>query len=198
MANLRFDSEIVLENDRVRLSPLLSEHVEKLLEVATQDQELLKFSPTAVHNEQLLTSYIDSAIEEKKKQSKYPFVIFDKHVGKYAGSTSFGNISNYDQRLEIGWTWIGKEFQRTGLNRNCKFLLLSYVFETLHFERVEFKTDSRNLQSRKAIEQIGATFEGEFRNHSVMSDGFRRNTVYYSILKDEWEGIKNTVFKALL
>jgi RimJ/RimL family protein N-acetyltransferase len=138
-----------------------------------------------------------SAIEDRRKLAKYSFAIFDKEIEKYAGSTSFGNISNSDQRLEIGWTWIGKEFQRTGLNRNCKFLLLQYCFKILEFERVEFKTDSRNLQSRKAIEEIGGTLEGEFRSHSIMSDGHRRNTVYYSILKNEWPALKNSIFQSI-
>lgn len=194
---LDFNAEIILENERVRLSPLTMDHVERLLNVASQDSELLKFSPSAVYNHDLLNEYVSKALIERTAGTKYPFAIYDKEAGKYAGSTSFGNISNSDQRLEIGWTWIGKEFQRTGLNRNCKFLLLQYVFETLQFERVEFKTDGRNHQSRKAIEQIGGTFEGEFRSHSVMSDGFRRNTVYYSILRNEWAAIRNSVFKSM-
>ena len=194
--NLDFDQAIVLENERVRLAPLADIHIELLTEVGAKDHDLMKYSPSAVHTPELMNSYVRSALTERKQLTKYPFAIFDKQLGKYAGSTSYGNISNKDQRLEIGWTWIGKEFQRTGLNRNCKFLLLQFAFETLHFERVEFKTDSRNLQSRKAIEQIGGIFEGEFRSHSVMSDGFRRNTVYYSILKNEWPELRNSVFKS--
>mgnify|MGYP002777138386 CR=1 FL=1 len=156
--------------------------------------QLLRYSPSAVHSHELLTAYIRQALAERTAGTKYPFAIFDKSVGQYAGSTSYGAISQADQRLEIGWTWIGKTFQRTGLNRNCKLLLLSYAFETLGFERVEFKTDTRNLQSRKAIQEIGATLEGEFRSHSIMSDGHRRNTVYYSILKNEWPDVKTVRF----
>ena len=185
---------IVLENARARLEPLSLDHVDVLLPVAQQEPELLRYSPSAVYSRELLTEYIRQALTERVAGSKYPFAIFDKSVGQYAGSTSFGAISNVDQRLEIGWTWIGKDFQRTGLNRNCKLLQLSYVFETLGFERVEFKTDARNMQSRKALEQIGAVQEGIFRNHSVMSDGHRRDTVYFSILKNEWPQVKAARF----
>jgi RimJ/RimL family protein N-acetyltransferase len=195
--NLNFKESILLENDRVRLEPLAEQHIYLLLEVGAADPELMRYSPSAVHTEELLTTYVLSAIEDRRKLAKYSFAIFDKEIEKYAGSTSFGNISNSDQRLEIGWTWIGKEFQRTGLNRNCKFLLLQYCFKILEFERVEFKTDSRNLQSRKAIEEIGGTLEGEFRSHSIMSDGHRRNTVYYSILKNEWPALKNSIFQSI-
>jgi RimJ/RimL family protein N-acetyltransferase len=192
--DLDFSKSIILENGRVRLEPLSMAHVELLREVGAHDQDLMRFSPSAVHTHALLSSYVENALEERERGTKYSFAIYDKQVGTYAGSTSYGNVANPDLRLEIGWTWIGKEFQRTGLNRNCKFLLLTYAFETLEFERVEFKTDSRNLQSRKAIEQIGGVFEGEFRSHSIMSDGFRRNTVYYSILKNEWPNLRDSVF----
>jgi N-acetyltransferase len=104
-------------------------------------------------------------------------------------------VSDKDQRLEIGWTWFGKAFQRTGLNRNVKFLMLQYAFEQLQFERVELKTDERNHPSRKAIEGIGGKFEGILRSHMQLPDGFRRNTVYYSILKAEWPALKNGIFK---
>jgi len=194
MKALIHSETIILENSRARLEPLSIDHVDKLLPVAQQDPELLRYSPSAVYSRELLTQYIRQALSERAAGTKYPFAIFDKKIWQYAGSTSFGAISNVDQRLEIGWTWIGMDFQRTGLNRNCKLLQLSYVFEILGFERVEFKTDARNVQSRKAIEQIGAVQEGIFRNHSVMSDGHRRDTVYYSILKNEWPKVKSVRF----
>ena len=130
----------------------------------------------------------------RDRHIRYPFLIFDKQQQQYAGSTSFGNISNPNARIEIGWTWIGTNFQRTGLNRANKFLMLQYAFETLGFERVELKTDGRNLQSRTAMEKIGATPEGILRSHTVMSDGYRRDTHYYSILKSEWHKIKRDIF----
>ena len=122
-------------------------------------------------------------------------IIFDKVKNVYAGCTSFANISNKDKRAEIGWTWIGKDFQKTGLNRHCKFLLLRYMFEHLGFERVEFRTDERNIQSRTAMEKMGAKYEGALRSHTLMNDGFRRTTVYYSILKEEWNKLRTGFLK---
>src|SRR5690606_4403529 len=105
-----------------------------------------------------------------------------------------GSISLKDLRLEIGWTWIDRATQGSGLNKHCKYLLLSYAFENLGIQRIEFKTDSRNIQSRKAIEKIGGVYEGLLRNHTLLPDGYRRDTVYYSILKAEWEAVKRRHF----
>ncbi len=195
--NLDCSTKIVLENERVRLEPLALSHLEQLLPISLSQPKLLQYSPSYFGSKTNLEKYINNALSAKAKEARYPFVIFDKQLNELAGSTSFGNISNHDQRLEIGWTWLGKKFQGTGLNKNCKFLLLQYVFEILHFERVEFKIDSRNTQSRKAIEKIGASFEGELRSHTLLLDGYRRNTVYYSILKSEWSGLKKSVFTNL-
>jgi RimJ/RimL family protein N-acetyltransferase len=184
--DLNFVNDIVLEDERAKLRPLTIADIETLLPVATSNDKLLQFSPKPIHTRELLSEYILAALEERKKQERYPFIIFDKQQNAYAGSTSFLNISNFHRRLEIGATWLGKDFQRTGLNRHCKSLLLKYVFEILGFERVEFKTDERNLASRTAIEKIGGKFEGILRSHTVMYDGFRRNTVCYSILKGEY------------
>lgn len=189
--NFVFEKDIVLENDFVQLRPLDHADSENLLQVATQHHDLLQFSPLPIYTEDLLKKYIDKAIESRNSKSRYAFCVFDKKQNAYAGSTSFLNIANADARLEVGATWYGKEFQRTGLNRNCKYLLLEYAFEKLHAERVEFKTDERNIASRKAIEKIGGQFEGILRSHTLLYDGFRRNTVCYSILKTEWTQMKD-------
>ncbi len=127
-----------------------------------------------------------------------PLMVMDfenlKTANQYAGSTSFYAVSNKDERLAIGATWIGKPFQRTGLNRNMKFLMMQYAFETLNFARVELHTDARNQQSREAIKGIGGIEEGILRHFTVMTDGFRRDTVCFSILKNEWTDLKQTVF----
>ena len=122
---------------------------------------------------------------------RYTFTVWDKMEQAFAGSTSFLNISEADDRLEIGATWYGRKFQRTGLNRHCKFLLLSYTFEVLKAVRVEFRTDERNTDSRTAIEKIGGIYEGTLRTHMLMPDGHRRNTACYSILSSEWMDLKN-------
>lgn len=189
--NFNFDEEIILENNFTLLRPIKKTDVDNLLSIATEDKDLLQFSPSSIYTKDLLQKYIDKAVENRLNKSRYTFIVFDKTKNVHAGSTSFLNISNPDDRLEIGATWYGKEFQRTGLNRNCKYLLLQYAFDNLDAERVEFKTDERNLVSRKAIEKIGGQFEGLLRRHTLMYDGFRRNTVCYSILKSEWNELRN-------
>ena len=193
--NFDISKNIILENDRSLLRPLVAEDIQHLLPIATKDKDLMDFSPSEIHQPELIQAYLDTALTAKANGIRYPFIIFDKRNNQFAGSTSFGNMSNKNSRLEIGWTWIGKEFQRTGLNRNNKFLMLSYAFEKLDCLRVELKTDTRNIQSRTAMKKIGATEEGILRSHTVMSDGYRRDTIYYSILKNEWEGIKGSIFK---
>jgi RimJ/RimL family protein N-acetyltransferase len=108
-----------------------------------------------------------------------------------------GNISFIDKRVEIGWTWYGNDYRGTGINTHCKFLLLQYAFETLQFERVEIKTDFLNERSKAALKKIGATFEGVLRSHMQMPHNRRRDSAYFSILKNEWPGIKQTVFANL-
>tara|TARA_R110002073_G_scaffold279026_1_gene443000 strand:+ start:264743 stop:265423 length:681 start_codon:yes stop_codon:yes gene_type:complete len=195
MPKLDFNNAIILENNRTLLTPLKLTDIHVLEKIAYYDTDLLKYSPSEIKTGEKLEKYINSALDAKAAKNRYPFLIYDKKQGAFAGSTSFGNVSNNDLRLEIGWTWIGYQFQKTGLNKAVKQLLLTYAFDTLDFERVELKTDSRNLQSRRAMEKIGATFEGELRSHTLMPDGFRRNTVYYSILKNEWLRLKKTTFK---
>jgi len=189
--NFAFNEEITLENNFVLLRPITKSDIDNLLPIATDDKDLLQFSPAAIYTPELLETYIDTAILNRINKNRYTFIVFDKTKNAYAGSTSFLNISDADDRLEIGATWYGKKFQRTGLNRNCKYLLLEFAFDHLNAERVEFKTDERNITSRAAIEKIGGQLEGVLRRHTLMYDGHRRNTVYYSILKDEWQQMKS-------
>jgi RimJ/RimL family protein N-acetyltransferase len=189
--NFPFEKEITLENTVALLRPLALTDIPHLLKIALEEKDLLRYSPVPIYSEKLLTEYIEKSIKERQGKTRYSFSIYDKKKNAYAGSTSFLNISNNDDRVEIGSTWIGKEFQRTGLNRNCKYLLLNFAFAELNAERVELKTDERNEASRNAIEKIGAKFEGTLRSHTLMYDGYRRNTVYYSILKDEWKNLKD-------
>ena len=188
--NFPFEKEIILEDSVAILRPLQSGDLADLLGVASEDKQLLQFSQMPVYTEDLLKTYIEKAVGDRQNKVRYPFTIFSKTKNLYAGSTSFLNISNPDDRLEIGATWIGNGFQKTGLNRSCKYLLLDFAFGNLGAERVEFRTDERNMKSRTAIEKIGAQFEGVLRNHMLMQDGYRRNTVCYSILKDEWTDLK--------
>jgi RimJ/RimL family protein N-acetyltransferase len=119
----------------------------------------------------------------------------DRHTGALAGSTSYYNVSEADQRISIGYTWVGREFQRTGLNRGAKHLLLSHAFGQLGCERVELETDSRNSKSRQAMARMGATEEGTLRSHRITQGGIRRDPVIFSIIKPEWSELRLSVFQ---
>ncbi|RYY68551.1 MAG: N-acetyltransferase [Chitinophagaceae bacterium] len=164
------DTHIVLENDRARLEPLDEKHYDALFEIARQ-KEIWEFTSSKVRSENDFRRYFDDALAERKNKLSYPFAIFDKQENKYGGCTRFGNISLPNKRVEIGWTWYHPQLQRTGLNRNCKFLLLSFGFETLDLNRIELKTSSLNLKSQRAMEQIGAVKEGVLRSHMINEDG---------------------------
>lgn len=192
--NFDFTKNIVLENERVLIRPLTVMDFENLKAAAATDDNILRYSPMTIETPEKLAAYIENAFVLRTKQDLYTFSVFDKKANQYAGSTSFYAVSNKDERLAIGATWIGKPFQRTGLNRNMKFLMMQYAFETLNFARVELHTDARNQQSREAIKGIGGIEEGILRHFTVMSDGFRRDTVCFSILKNEWTDLKQTVF----
>ncbi|MDQ3292067.1 MAG: GNAT family N-acetyltransferase, partial [Bacteroidota bacterium] len=125
---------------------------------------------------------------------RVPFTIIQKDTGLVCGSTSYGNISFYDKRIEIGWSWLSTAFRGTQINRHSKFALLQYAFGTMQMERVEIKTDNLNERAKAALVKIGATPEGVLRSHMLMPGGRRRDSIYYSILKNEWPTIRQTIF----
>jgi RimJ/RimL family protein N-acetyltransferase len=192
-----FTRDIELETDLVRLEPLSDRYYAEFEAIALQQPDLIQYSPFPFGTVEATQLYFEDASEGRKKEFRYPFAILEKKTGRFVGSTSFGYVSVKDRRLEIGWTWIDRQLHGSDLNRHCKFLLLRYTFESLDFERVEFRTDARNMRSQKAMEKIGATYEGELRSHTVMPDGFRRNTRFYGILKSEWPKIRATIFHDL-
>ncbi|GGG39346.1 GNAT family N-acetyltransferase [Hymenobacter glacieicola] len=186
---------ITLENSRVRLRPLELTDFDDLKEVAF-DPAVWQFTTTPMpQNSVELAAYLTQAVREREAGRRYPFAIVDRQSGRVAGSTSYGNIALDDCRLEIGWTWLGRAYQRTGLNRAVKHLLLKYAFGELGCERVELKTDARNWQSREAMRRMGATEEGILRSHMKTQGGLRRDSVYFSILKPEWDQLRHTVFQ---
>jgi RimJ/RimL family protein N-acetyltransferase len=192
--NSFFSKDIILENERARLEPLTKDHFEMLWPIANQ-KEIWEFTSAKVNSKDDFQQYLHQAILERKNQTSYPFAIFDKKENRFAGSSRFGNISFENKRVEIGWTWYHPQLQRTGLNRACKFLLLSFGFETLDLNRMELKTSLTNIKSQNAIAKIGGTKEGILRNHMLNVDGTTRDTVYFSILKEEWPEIKKSIFK---
>lgn len=177
---------VTLEGEYVRLEPLsLEKHFADLSAVAF-DAEIWRWSPQQIRIEADLKNYIENALKEQQQGVFLPFATVLKKTGKAVGSTRFGNIDAANKRTEIGWTWIGREFQRTFVNTEAKFLMLRYAFEIWNCNRVELKTDALNERSRNAILRIGAKEEGILRKHVITDSGRIRDTVYFSILKDEW------------
>jgi len=183
-----------LENDSVKLSLLDLSNYKHLIPIA-QQEKLIQFSPSDISTPEKLKEYVEIAVDGYYNKTTIPFIIFDKVKNEYAGSTRFMNMNWKNNVLHIGSTWIGREFQGTGLNTNMKFLMLSYAFEEMNFEKVEFRIDERNTRSRKAVEKIGGTLEGILRKDTLMLDGFKRSTCCYGILKEDWTEIKQTFFE---
>ncbi len=189
-----FEQEIILENERARLEPLTEKHFNDLLPIALHTG-LWEFTGAKVRSEADFKRYFDTALAEKKTGSSYPFAIYDKHNDTYAGCTRYGNISMFNKRVEIGWTWYHPALQRSGINKASKFLLLIFGFETLDLNRIELKTSALNLKSQGAMLKIGATKEGILRRHMINEDGLVRDTMYFSFIKEEWPHIKTSIFQ---
>jgi RimJ/RimL family protein N-acetyltransferase len=188
-----FSQPPTLENTRALLKPLAEEDFEGLLAVGL-DPSLWKLSLNKIESREDLLTYLQTAIRQRETGQSLPFTIIDKETNQIAGCTRYGNIVLEHKKLEIGWTWLGVQFQKTGLNRACKYALLRYAFEELGMLRVELKTDVLNTNSRQAMLKMGATEEGILRKHLITEKGRHRDSVYYSIIIDEWPGIKERVF----
>ena len=182
-------SPVTLTGAHVQLEPLAKAHLAGLAEVGL-DQELWRWIPTPVRTQEEMAAYIETALDEQARGMSLPFAIMEQATGRAIGSTRYGNIDRTHHRVEIGWTWLARESQRTAMNTEAKYLLLRHAFETLGCLRVELKTDSLNEKSRAAILRIGAQEEGVFRNHMITSTGRVRHTVYFSIIDSEWPTVK--------
>jgi RimJ/RimL family protein N-acetyltransferase len=180
---------VTLEGQHVRLEPLSKAHLAGLAAVGL-DEELWRWIPTPVRTPEEMEAYIETALQEQERGVSLPFAILEKASGRVIGSTRYGNIDRTHHRVEIGWTWVAREWQRTAMNTEAKYLLLRHAFETLGCMRVELKTDSLNEKSRAAILRIGAKEEGIFRNHMITSSGRIRHSAYYSIIDSEWPSVK--------
>lgn len=182
-----FDSPIILENDRVLLRPLEASDIEHLLEFSVKEPEIWKYSLVDASGEENLRRYLEIALEGRKNKTQYPFIVYDKIQKKYAGSTRFYTIDLANESLLLGYTWYGKNFQGTGINKNCKLLLLTFAFEEMGMTRVEFRADNNNQKSIAAMKSIGCVVEGVLRKDSLSPSGYRRDSIVLSILKEEWE-----------
>jgi N-acetyltransferase len=180
---------VILHGQHVRLEPLTSEHAAGLAEVGL-DEDLWKWIPTPVCTPEEMSAYVQTALQDQAAGTALPFALIEKSSGRTVGCTRYANIECVHHRLEIGWTWVARPWQRTAINTEAKYLLLRHAFETLKCMRVELKTDSLNARSRAAILRIGATQEGIFRNHMMTATGRVRHSVYFSIVDSEWPEVK--------
>lgn len=181
---------VTLVGMHVRLEPLTEAHIPGLAQIGV-GQDFWKFLVYGDMNvEDDMRNWVQDMLRRAEKGGDLPFAVIHQASGRVAGATRFLNIVPHDYGLEIGGTWYGTEFQRTAVNTECKYLLLSHAFETLQAIRVQLKADSRNERSQKAMERIGAKREGILRNHMILPDGHIRHSVFYSIIDSEWLMVK--------
>jgi len=196
--NFDFNKDYVLEDDRVILRPILIEDIDHLANYVLSEPEIWKYSLVAINKVEDLNGYIESAIDSRNNKTAYPFIVFDKQLNKYVGSTRFYDTQLSFETTQLGYTWYSKEVWSTGLNTHCKYLLLQFAFEQIGFKRVEFRADNDNKRSIAAMQKIGCTVEGVLRSHLPKPDGTRRDSIILSITKEEWEQKVKALIKAQL
>jgi len=180
--------DYILEDERVLLRPLQENDYENLLVFSLNEPELWKYSWLSAAEKEGLKNYIKITLDARAEGKEYPFIVFDKRSNEYAGSTRFYDINIPFQTLQLGYTWYGKKFQGTGLNKHCKYILLSFAFEDLEIERFELRADNNNARSIAAMKSIGCKVDGVLRSNMPKREGGRRDSIVLSILKDEWFG----------
>ncbi len=180
---------VVLTGARAQLIPMDPSHVGALYE-AGRSPEIWPYMPMSVHRADDMQRLVREALVARQRGTEFPFVIVDQERTRVVGSTRFLEITPAHRGIEIGWTWLSPEVWRTSINTECKCLLLRHCFEVLGAIRVQLKTDGRNVRSQTAIERLGAVREGVLRHHRIMPDGYLRDSVYYSILAEEWPAVR--------
>jgi len=193
-ANKKISPELILETDRVLLRPISENDFNDLLELA-QEQEMWKYFALNLADREHFQKWMDAAFADSFAGTRIPFSIIVKKTGEIAGSMSLMNISYHDLRTEIGSSWLGKDFRGTDINRHAKYAMMRYAFEELNFERVEFKTDVLNERAKQGLRKVGGKEEGVLRSHMTMWHGRRRDSIYFSVIKNEWPSLKQTIFK---
>jgi RimJ/RimL family protein N-acetyltransferase len=188
---------VVLTGKHVRLEPMTLQHVESLATIGIGHAFWDFMVYGKMESVDDMRGWVMEVLARADKGTDLPFVAIHLASGRVAGATRYLNITPNDRGLEVGGTWYGIEFQRTAVNTECKYLLFKHAFETLGCIRVQLKTDSRNERSQKAIERIGAVKEGVLRNHMILPDGYFRDSVFYSVLDTEWEGVKKRLEEML-
>jgi len=180
-------NQYTLEDERVCLRPLTTTDDEFLLPFAYNEPDTWKYSHVSARGRDGMAKYMETALAARVGGTEYPFIVFDKKTGEYAGSTRFYDIQPQHKTLQLGYTWYGEKFRGTGLNKHCKFLMLQFAFEELGMERVEFRADARNERSIAAMKSLGCKVDGILRSNMPLEDGSRRDSIILSILKSEWE-----------
>lgn len=184
--SFQFNHDYILEDDTVKLLPLQHSDIENLLHFSLYEPEIWTYSSLPVIGKENFTRYIEGALQNRNNKTEYPFAVFDKRTNEYAGSTRFYDIQLTHKTLQLGYTWYGKQFQGSGLNKHCKFLLLQFAFEFMAMERVEFRADNNNTRSIAAMKSIGCKVDGILRQNMLKLDGGRRDSIVLSILREEW------------
>ncbi|HEY3532383.1 MAG TPA: GNAT family protein [Casimicrobiaceae bacterium] len=185
----RFIEPVTLRGAHVTLEPLADEHLDAI-RAAAADGELWNLWYTSVPAPEKAAQWLAATLEMRERDGALPFVVRDNATGDVVGSTRYFNVDAINRRLEIGHTWYAKRVQRTAVNTECKLLLLTHAFETLRCIAVEFRTHWFNHASRAAILRLGAKQDGVLRNHQLLADGSRRDTVVFSIVDGEWLAVK--------
>jgi N-acetyltransferase len=184
---MKFSEDIILENEKVKLVPLSMGHLLELTHYAEKEPELWKYTLDQPTSKSKMSAYIQKALEERSEQKSYAFVAIDKTSSRVAGCTRLYEIDMFHKNCSVGFTWYGKDFQGTGLNKISKYLLFEFAFEHLEIERVQFRADRNNLRSINAIKSLGCTEEGVLRSNMIKPDGERRDSVILSVLNSEWK-----------
>ena len=195
--NKYFPPDFELETTRVIMRPM-HESDRELLYPITRSNETWKYFYKDLSEEDEFNSWIEGSIADLEAGRRMPFTIIDKDTKQVCGSTSYGNISFYDKRLEIGWSWLGPAYVGMGVNKHVKFAMLSYAFEVMKMERVEAKTDMLSERAKAGLLKVGMIPEGVLRSHTLMHSGRRRDTIYFSLLRSEWPERKIQFFGEMI
>ncbi|MEW9701045.1 GNAT family N-acetyltransferase [Paenibacillus sp. SI8] len=192
----QIQGDIILEGRTVTLIPMASSHKEALFE-AVGKPEVWQYTWGHLTTLEDISDAVERALAHQRSGSHIPFVIVDNASGRIVGATRIGDMDAANRNAEIGWTWLSPDVWRTRVNTECKFLLLSHVFEQMHVLRVQFSVSSYNLRSQRAVERIGAVREGIFRKHRIKVDGTIHDNIFYSILDTEWPEVKSNLLYLL-
>lgn len=193
-----FPQDFTIETLRVIIKPMKPEDYDAFLPLTAKTPDLWKYFTKDLSIDTELKDWMNDAMKEKAEYKRMPFTIVDRDTKEICGSTSFGNISFFDKRVEIGWSWLGVDYIGMGVNMAVKFALMSYAFEVMKMERVEAKTDFLNERAKAGLLKIGMIPEGVLRSHMQMPGNRRRDSAYFSILKEEWRERKDLFFSHLI